>query len=94
MQEIESLKDFMKWFEQVVFQVESYNMDPILQIFKKIICLGTSFFESLAKKSLATMDNLFKRANKHFLLGDYIRVDYSAGLGHQSSDQERPCKKL
>ena len=56
--------------------------------------LGTSFFESLAKKSLATMDNLFKRANKHFLLGDYIRVDYSAGLGHQSSDQERPCKKL
>ena len=84
----------MKWFEQVVLQVESYNMDPILQIFKKIICLGTSFFESLAKKSSATMDNLFRRANKHFLLGDYIRVGYSAGLGHQSSDQEQPCKKL
>ena len=84
----------MKWFEQVVLQVESYNMDPILQIFKKIIYLGTLFFESLAKKSSATMDNLFRRANKHFLLGDYICVGYSVGLDHQSSDQERPCKKL
>ena len=30
MQENESLKDFMKWFRQVVLQVESYSMDTIL----------------------------------------------------------------
>ena len=30
MQENESLKDFMKWFKQVVLQVESCSMDTIL----------------------------------------------------------------
>ena len=30
MQENELLKDFMKWFEQVVLQVESYSMNVIL----------------------------------------------------------------
>lgn len=74
MQEIESLKDFMKWFEQAVLQVESYNMDIILQIFKRSIILGTPFFESLAKNPPTMMDNLFKRANKYFMLENDIRV--------------------
>ena len=30
MQENKSLKDFIKWFGQVMLQVESYNMDVIL----------------------------------------------------------------
>ena len=34
MQENESLREFVKWFGQVVLHVESYNMDTILQIFK------------------------------------------------------------
>ena len=49
MQENESLRKFMKRFGQVVLQVESYSMDVVLQIFKRSICLGTQFFESLAK---------------------------------------------
>ena len=58
----------MKRFKQAVLQVESYNMDDILQIFKRSINLGTSFFKSLAKKPQTTMDNLFKRADKYSML--------------------------
>ncbi|RVW19398.1 hypothetical protein CK203_117078 [Vitis vinifera] len=36
LQENESLRDFMKRFEQVVLQVESCSMDAILQIFKQV----------------------------------------------------------
>ena len=60
MQENESLRDFMKRFGQDVLQVESCSMDAILEIFKWSICLGTPFFESLAKKSFATIDDRFR----------------------------------
>ncbi|RVW66980.1 hypothetical protein CK203_064067 [Vitis vinifera] len=52
MQENESLREFVKRFGQAVLQVEAYNMDAILQIFKRSICLGTPFFESRAKSLL------------------------------------------
>ena len=73
LQENESLKDFMKRFGQAVLQVESYNMDVILQIFKRNIP-GTPFFESLAKKPPATMDDLFRRADKYYMLKDDVRA--------------------
>ena len=44
MQENESLREFVKQFGQVVLQVESYNMDVVLQIFKRSSCPGTPFF--------------------------------------------------
>ena len=62
----------MKRFRQAVLQVESCSMDAILQIFKWSINLGTSFFESLVKKPLTTMDNLFKRADKYSMLKDDV----------------------
>ncbi|RVW18227.1 hypothetical protein CK203_111998 [Vitis vinifera] len=71
--ENESLKDFMKRFGQAVLQVESYNMDVILQIFKRNIP-STPFFESLAKKPPATMDDLFRRADKYYMLKDDVRA--------------------
>ncbi|RVW75402.1 hypothetical protein CK203_062315 [Vitis vinifera] len=74
MQENESLREFVKWFGYVVLQVESYNMDAVLQIFKKSICPGTPFFESLAKKPPVTMDDLFKRENKYSMLEDGVRA--------------------
>lgn len=49
-------------------------MDTILQIFKRSICPGMPFFESLSKNPPATMDDLFKRANKYSLLEDDVRV--------------------
>ncbi|RVW12218.1 hypothetical protein CK203_084298 [Vitis vinifera] len=74
MQENESLRKFMKRFGQVVLQVESYSMDVVLQIFKRSICLGTQFFESLAKTPPMTMDDLFRRANKYSMLKDDVRA--------------------
>ncbi|KAL6331375.1 hypothetical protein AAG906_011312 [Vitis piasezkii] len=60
MQDNESLREFVKRFGQAVLQVEAYNMDVVLQIFKRSICPGTPFFESLAKKPPTTMDDLFR----------------------------------
>ena len=72
MQENESLRKFLKQFGQVVLQVESYSMDIVLQIFKRSICLGTQFFESLAKKPPMTMDDLLRHANKYSMLKDDV----------------------
>ncbi|RVX09469.1 Transposon Ty3-I Gag-Pol polyprotein [Vitis vinifera] len=49
-------------------------MDVVLQIFKRSICPGTPFFESLAKKPPTTMDDLFRRANKYSMLEDDVRA--------------------
>ncbi|RVW59792.1 hypothetical protein CK203_100619 [Vitis vinifera] len=56
MQDNESLREFVKRFGQAVLQVEACSMDAVLQIFKRSICPGTPFFESLAKKPPTTMD--------------------------------------
>ncbi|RVW21318.1 hypothetical protein CK203_114346 [Vitis vinifera] len=49
-------------------------MDAVLQIFKRSICPGTPFFESLAKNPPTTMDDLFRRANKYSMLEDDVRA--------------------
>ena len=74
MQKNETLREFVKRFEQAVSQVESYSIDAVLQIFKRSICLGTPFFESLAKKPPTSMDDLFRRASKYFMLEDDVRA--------------------
>ncbi|RVW65723.1 hypothetical protein CK203_057696 [Vitis vinifera] len=74
MQENESLREFVKRFGQVVLQVKAYSMDAVLQIFKRSICPGTPFFESLAKKPPTTMDDLFRRASKYSMLEDDVRA--------------------
>ena len=74
MQDNESLREFVKRFGQAVLQVEACSMDAVLQIFKRNICPGTPFFESLAKKPPTTMDDLFRRANKYSMLEDDVRA--------------------
>ena len=74
MQENETLREFVKRFRQAVLQVESYSMDAILQIFKRSICLGTPFFESLFKKPPTSMDDLFRHASKYSMLEDDVRA--------------------
>ena len=64
----------MKRFGQAVLQVESYSMDAIMYIFKRNINPGMPFFESLAKKPPATMDDLFRRDDKYFMLENNIWV--------------------
>ncbi|RVX19890.1 hypothetical protein CK203_005057 [Vitis vinifera] len=73
MQDNESLREFVKRFGQAVLQVEACSMDAVLQIFKRSICPGTPFFESLAKKPPTTMDDLFS-ANKYSMLEDDVRA--------------------
>ncbi|RVW75679.1 hypothetical protein CK203_055235 [Vitis vinifera] len=58
----------------VVLQVEVYNMEVVLQIFKRSICPGTPFFDSLAKKPPTTMDDLFRRATQYSMLEDDVPV--------------------
>ena len=74
MQDNESLREFVKRFGQAILQVEACSMDAVLQIFKRSICPGTPFFESLAKKPPTTMDDLFRRANKYSMFEDDIRA--------------------
>ncbi|KAJ9702972.1 hypothetical protein PVL29_004643 [Vitis rotundifolia] len=80
MQENESLREFVKWFGQAVLQVRACSMDAVLQIFKRSICPGTPFFESLAKKPPTTIDDLFRRASKYSMLEDDVR-SHPANLG-------------
>ena len=47
-------------------------MDAILKIFKWSISPDTLFFESLAKKSLTLMDNLFRQVDKYVILKDDV----------------------
>ena len=47
-------------------------MDAVIQIFKRSICPGTPFFESLAKKPPATIDDLFRRVSKYSILEDDV----------------------
>ena len=74
MQENESLSEFVKRFGQGVLQVKSYNMDVVLQIFKRNICLGTPLFESLAKRPSTTMDDLFRLTSKYSMLEDDVHA--------------------
>lgn len=74
MQKNESLREFVKRFGQAVLQVESYNLDVVLQFFKRSICLGALFFESLAKKPPTTIDDLFRLAKKYSMLEDDVRA--------------------
>ncbi|XP_010661221.1 uncharacterized protein LOC100245342 [Vitis vinifera] len=95
MQENESLREFVKRFDQAVLQVEAYSMDVVLQIFKRSICPSTPFFESLAKKPPTTMDDLFRRASKYSMLEDDVRAATQQILvaGQTSrSDAERSSK--
>lgn len=62
----------MKRFRHAVLQVESYSMDTIFQIFKQSISPDTLFFESLAKKTHASMDDLFRWADKYVVLEDDV----------------------
>ncbi|RVW59183.1 hypothetical protein CK203_095602 [Vitis vinifera] len=94
MQDNESLREFVKRFGQAVLQVEACSMDAVLQIFKRSICPGTPFFESLAKKPPTTMDDLFRRANKYSMLEDdacLTSVAKTQGTDPSTRDRSKRC---
>ncbi|RVW70506.1 hypothetical protein CK203_056143 [Vitis vinifera] len=74
MKDNESLREFVKRFGQAVLQIEVCSMDAVLQIFKRSICPGTPFFESLAKKTSYNDGRFVQTANKYSMLEDDVRA--------------------
>ena len=71
-QEAEFIRDFTRRFWQAVQQVESYNMDAVLQNFKRSFGLSTSFFQSLSLNPLEKIEELYRWADKYSMLEDNI----------------------
>ena len=74
-QEEESICDFTRKFEQAVQQIKSYSLDAILQNFRRSFVPSTPFLESLSLYPPATMEELYKRADRYLMLEENIRVD-------------------
>ena len=73
-QEVETIRDFIKRFGQAVQQGEVYNMDAILQNFKRSFAPSTPFFHSLSLNLQTTMKELYRRADRYSTLVDNIRA--------------------
>ncbi|RVW96002.1 hypothetical protein CK203_027723 [Vitis vinifera] len=58
---------YTRWFEKEVLLARQTSSS-------ESIGLNTPFFKSLAKKSHATMDDLFRRADKYSMLEDNVRA--------------------
>ena len=72
--EDESIRDFTKRFGQVVQQIDAYNMDAVLQNFRRSFGPTTPFFQSLSLDPPATMEELYRRVDKYSTLEDNIRT--------------------
>ena len=72
--EDESIRDFTRRFRQAVQQIDIYNMDAVLQNFRRSFGPTTPFFQSLSLDPSATMEELYRRADKFSTLEDNIRA--------------------
>ena len=72
--EDESIRDFTRRFGQAVQQIDIYSMDVVLQNFRRSFGPTTPFFQSLSLDPPATMEELYRRANKFSTLEDNIRA--------------------
>ena len=70
----ESIRDFTRRFGQAVQQIDTYNMDAVLQNFRRSFGPTTPFFQSLSLDPPTTMEELYRRANKYSTMEDNIRV--------------------
>ena len=73
-QEGESIGDFTCRFRQAVQQIDIYSMDAVLQNFRRSFGPTTPFFQSLSLDPPATMEELYRRADKFSTLEDNIRA--------------------
>ena len=71
--EDKSIRDFTHRFGQAVQQIDIYSMDAVLQNFRRSFGPTTRFFQSLSLDSPATMEELYRRADKFSTLEDNIR---------------------
>ena len=71
--EDESIQNFTRRFGQAVQQINIYSMDAVLQKFRRSSGPTTPFFQSLSLDPPATMEELYRRADKFSMLKDNIR---------------------
>ena len=72
--EDESIRDFTRRFGQAVQQIDIYSMDAVLQNFRISFGPTTPFFQSLSLDPTATMEELYRRADKFSTLEDNIQA--------------------
>ena len=73
-QEREPIQDFIERFRQAVQQVELYSMDAALQNIRRSFGPSTPFLQSLSLDLPATMEELYRQADKYSMLEDNIRA--------------------
>ena len=73
-QEEESIRFFTLRFRQAIQQINIYSMDAVLQNFRRSFGPTTPFFQSLSLDPPATMEELYRRADKFSTLEDKIRA--------------------
>ena len=72
--EDESIQDVTRRFGQAVQQIDIYSMDAVLQNFRRSFGPTTPFFQSLSLYPPATMEELYRQADKFSTLEDNIRA--------------------
>ena len=73
--EDESIWAFTRRFGQAVHQIDVYSMDAVLQNFRRSFGPTTPFFQSLSLDPPATMEELYRQADKFSTLEDIIRAE-------------------
>ena len=73
-QEDKSIQDFTRRFGQAVQYIDVYSMDVVLQNFRRSFGPTTPFFQSLSLDPSATMEELYRRADKFSTLEDNIQA--------------------
>ena len=69
-------------------------MDAVLQNFRISFGSSTPFFKSLSLDSLATMEELYKRADRYSMLEDNIcLVTQTVMITSQSVEENKPPRK-
>ena len=72
--EDESIRDFTHRFGQAVQQIDIYSMDAVLQNFRRSFGPTTPFFQSLSLDPPATMEELYRQADKFSTLKDNVQA--------------------
>ena len=72
--EEESIRDFTRRFGQAVQQIEFDSMDAVIQNFRRSFRPSTPFFHSLSLDPPATMEELYRWADRYLTLEENIQV--------------------
>ena len=92
--EEESIRDFTRRFGQAVQQIEFYSMDVVLQNFRRSFGPSTHFFNSLSLDPAATMEELYRQANRYSTLEDNIRAaTQTVMITNQPAEKDKPAEK-